>query len=101
MKQFTFTNIFDKKSYTVAAINDNFILCDDNAPAGQKCKYTVKVKPDNEYTFKVQKTQIKAINGAEGLVNYIERCYKDGIMECYVNTIIDVILTGKVKEAAA
>ena len=104
MKTYTFTNIFDKKSYTVAASDDNKLFClqDNEAAAGAKCKYWIKVKEDHErkYTYKIQKTQIRAINGAAGLVDFIEWAYTDNICECGVNIIIKAILEGKVKEAA-
>ena len=59
MKTYTFTNIFDKKSYTVAASDDNKLFClqDNEAAAGAKCKYWIKVKEDHEFTYKIQKTQ--------------------------------------------
>lgn len=34
---------------------------------------TYKVKEDSEFIYSVQKTQIKAINGAKGLFDYIDR----------------------------
>lgn len=33
--------------------------------------HKMKVKKDYEYTYKVQKTQIRAIDGAEGLFNFL------------------------------
>ena len=101
MKTYTFTNILDKKSYTVAASDDNRLFClqDNEAAAGSKCKYWIKVKDDHKYTYNVQKTQIKANNGAAGLVNFIEETYSTHLFECSVNAIIKAILEGKVKEA--
>jgi len=102
MKTYTFTNIFDKKSYTVAASDDNRLFClqDNEAAAGAKCKYWIKVKEDHEFTYKIQKTQIKANNGAAGLVDFIQEAYTLNYCECGVNIIIKAILEGKVKEAA-
>ena len=101
MKYYTFTNIFDKKSYTVAASNDNRLFClqDNEVPAGTKCKYWIKVKEDRKYTYQIQKTQIKAKDGAAGLVNFIQEAYTLNYCECGVNIIIKAILEGKVKEA--
>lgn len=33
---------------------------------------TVKVKPDDEYVFSIQKTQILAANGAKGLYIFLD-----------------------------
>jgi len=99
MRTYTFTNIFDNKSYTVAAVNNLFCLQDNTVKPGEKCKYWIKVKPDNKYTYSIQKTQIKAINGAEGLIDFVEDAYTNGILETGVNTIIKAILSGTVKEA--
>ena len=99
MKTYTFTNIFDKKSYTVCAIDNYFCLQDNTIPAGQKCKTWVKVKPDNKYTYCIQKTQIKAKDGAAGLVDFCKDAYTNGLFETGVNIIIKAILSGKVKEA--
>lgn len=35
-----------------------------------------KVKPDMEHTYKIQKTQIRAYGGAEGLYKHFEECLK-------------------------
>lgn len=101
MKLFTFTNIIDKRSYTVAASDNNTLFClqDNDAPAGAKCKYWIKVKDDSKFTYKVQKTQIRAKDGAAGLVDFIQEAYTSNIMESLVNAIINAILTGSVKEA--
>jgi hypothetical protein len=34
---------------------------------------TVKVVPDIEFVYKLQKTQVRAIGGAEGLYNFLDR----------------------------
>lgn len=100
MKTYTFTNIFDKRSYTVAANNNLFCLQDNTAAAGTKCKYWIKTKPDSEYVYKIQKTQIKAKGSAAGLVDFIKECYEKDFCQCSVNNIIKAILEGQVKEAA-
>lgn len=56
---------------------------------------TYKVTEDHEFCYKVQKTQIKAINGAKGIFDYIDRevtrntpLYENGIIpECTVNVL--------------
>ena len=85
--------------YTVAYIDDLFCLQDDEAAAGQKCKYFVKVEPDHNYTYKVLKTKIKAKDGAAGLFDFIRECYEIDILQCAVEVIIEKIITGYVKAA--
>jgi len=97
MNTYTFTNIMDHKQYTVAARDNVFILQDDTTPAGLPCKHCIKVKPDHEFCYKIQKTQIKANGGAAGLVDFIRECYEKKILESAVNKIIQAIMSGAVK----
>lgn len=97
---FTFYNILDKKHYTVASHGDLLCLQEDDAAPGSPCKHFVKVVPDYEYTYKVQKTQIKASGGVEGLINFMKESDKlDGLFICGINQIIQKILSGEVKAA--
>lgn len=41
---------------------------------GDKIKKAVRVKPDEEFTFKLMKTRINAKNGAAGLFEYMFQC---------------------------
>lgn len=44
---------------------------------------TVKVEEDNEYTYNVLKTKVKAINGIKGLYKHIlESMYVDSVFNC-------------------
>ena len=97
METYTFVNIFDKKQYTITYIGNKFCLCDDTTPAGLPCKTWIKVKPDHEFTFCIQKTQIKAKDGAKGLYDFIKECYQTNILETAVNKIINSIQTGYIK----
>lgn len=86
-------------NWTVAHSNNIFILQDDDATPGTKCKYCVKVEPDYSFTFKIMKTKIKAIGGAAGLCDFVKDCYTTDILQCAVEKIINAITTGYIKEA--
>ena len=96
---YTFKNIFDDHNYTIGYENDLFCVQCDDIPLGQPCKFWVKVKTDNEYTYKIQKTQIKAKGGSKGLFEFFKWCYKEDILESSANIIIKNIISGNVKSA--
>lgn len=98
MNAYSFTS-YTGHRWTIGYTGSRFVLQDDDAAPGTKCKYWVKVEPDHSYTFKIMKTKIKAKDGAAGLFDYIKECYTLDIMECMVEKIIDKIITGYVKAA--
>lgn len=44
---------------------------------------TVKVVEDREFVYKLQKTQVKAIDGANGLFNFIDKA----LFECFMDSM--------------
>lgn len=77
------------KMYTIAVYpgNDNAITvtCDGMTK-------TVKIVNDLEFTYKLQKTQIKAKNAAPGLFKFIDDCLYNHFMECSAWKILDYIM---------
>ena len=53
---------------------------------------TVKVVNDLEFTYKLQKTQVKAKNAAYGLYKFIDDCLYNHFMECSAWKILDYII---------
>lgn len=96
---YKFKNMFDDKNYTIGWDNDLFCVQCDDIPIGKPCKFWVKVKPDKEFTYKIQKTQIKAKGGAAGLFEFFKWCYREEILESAANIIIKNIISGNVKSA--
>lgn len=52
-------------------------------------KKVLKVVPDWEYAYKLQKTQIRAREGAAGLYKFIQDETKDGAQSCFVRRIVE------------
>ena len=53
-------------------------------------KKVLKVVPDWEYAYKLQKTQIRAQGGAEGLYNFIrDNCHKTDLFYCMIEKLIE------------
>lgn len=53
---------------------------------------TVKVKEDFEYSYKLQKTQIKAVGGARGLYDFIQRHVIDNFAMVYVTRLYNYVI---------
>lgn len=52
-------------------------------------KKVVKVKPDFDFCYKLQKTQIRARGGAEGLYKFIQKETEGGAQSCFVRRIVE------------
>lgn len=82
----------DGKMYTIAVYpgNDNAITvtCDGITK-------TVKVVNDLEFTYKLQKTQIKAKGAAPGLFKFIDESLYNNFGACLAWKIIDHIINMK------
>ena len=50
---------------------------------------TKKVEEDSEYTFKVLKTKIKAINGTKGLYTFINNCINKNFGTAWIEQIVN------------
>ena len=46
------------------------------------------VEANSLYTFKILKTKIEAINGIDGLLNFIENCINNNFGTCWIDNII-------------
>ncbi len=66
----------------------NVLLVQVDYPDGSFTKKCVKVDPDNEFTFKIMKTKIKAVDGAAGLYNFLVNCYEKNFMVCNANKVL-------------
>lgn len=55
---------------------------------------SVKVVNDNKYTYKIQKTQIKAHGGIDGLLKHFNYCITNNIaIDCWVIDPIEKIIS--------
>ena len=52
-------------------------------------KKIFRVVPDLEYCYKLQKTQFRAIDGAEGLYNFLKSETADGKQSCFARRIVE------------
>ena len=53
-----------------------------------------KVVDDMDYVFKIQKTQIKAINGAKGLFDRVNEAFTEQFMESTFRNMIKKVVEG-------
>lgn len=53
-----------------------------------------KIVEDYDYTFKIQKTQIKAMNGAKGLFDRINKSFTEQFMESTFRGLIKKVIEG-------
>ena len=53
-----------------------------------------KIVEDFDYVFKIQKTQIKAMNGAKGLFDRINKSFNEQFMESTFRNMIKKVVTG-------
>lgn len=72
------------KNFNIYKENDELIILDTKT----KQKKRKIVESNSEYTFKILKTKIKAINGIDGLLNFIEKCINDNFGTCWIDNII-------------
>lgn len=84
-------NIFNKDIYEVK-YNDS----DSNTLEFVLNNKSVKRKivEDYDYVFKIQKTQIKAMNGAKGLFDRINKSFNEQFMESTFRNMIKKVVTG-------
>lgn len=52
-------------------------------------KKIFRVVPDTEFCYKLQKTQIRAQGGAEGLYNFLKSETADGKQSCFARRIVE------------
>ena len=84
-------NIFNKDIYEVRYDDSGsntleFVL---NSKAVKR-----KIVEDYDYVFKIQKTQIKAMNGAKGLFDRINKSFTEQFMESTFRNMIKKVVTG-------
>ena len=53
-------------------------------------KHFYKVVSDDEFVYKIQKTQVRAIDGARGLLEFCRRCSHDG---AHSDSMVDIFIT--------
>ncbi len=61
--------------------------------SGEPHAWFYKVKPDSDYTYRIQKTQIKAHGGAEGLYKHFAECVTSNFaVDAWVVTPLEQII---------
>lgn len=60
-----------------------------NYTGGESVKKIIRVDEDIEFTFKLQKTKIRAAGGASGLVAWMERLIEKDFGICWVSKILN------------
>lgn len=85
----TYTNT--RGTFDFAAVENKLTVSrrPDNNGSGWE-KY-LPVIPDDEYTVKEQKTQLRARNGAPGLYAFMANAVRDNFMTAYVDKIIEIV----------
>lgn len=61
---------------------------------GDSVKKVFRVEDSSEYTFKCLKTKIKADKGADGLLNFMQKCKTSEFGLAYVRTILNFAWDG-------
>ena len=76
----------------VPTMNNNSIIVQKITPQykkGDVIKKVFKVENCDDFVYKVMKTKIKAIGGAEGFVDWMQKCKDENIMTCYVTNALN------------
>ena len=85
---------YEGNTYTIGYIGNR--LCIEKQTVGENTfvRNWYKVVDDSEFTYKIMKTQIKAIGGAYGLYKFFKRNIDDNFaIECWVIEPLNKILT--------
>lgn len=72
------------KNFNIYNEGKELVIC--NTQTNEIKRKTVENDP--EFTFKVMKTKIKAIDGINGLMKFIEECVTENFGTCWINNII-------------
>ena len=72
------------KDYKISLENNYLVIYSDLT----KETYKIKVINNSEYTYKINKKTISAINGATGLYTFIESCINKKFGLCWVDKIL-------------
>lgn len=75
-----------------AGLHNNAIIIQKITPqykSGDLIKKVIKIETCDEYIFKALKTKIKAIDGAEGLINWMRKCKDDNICTCRLEALLN------------
>ena len=103
MEYFEFTettiDMATRKQYKVAdwtvipaGLHNNAIIIQKITPqykSGDSIKKVIKIETCDEYIFKALKTKTKAIDGAEGLINWMRKCKDENICTCYLKNLLN------------
>jgi len=79
------------KDYYISQENNYLVIYSNTT----REKYKIKVIDNSEYTYKINKKTISAINGATGLYTFLKNCINKKFGLCWV----DKILTESIKRA--
>lgn len=83
---------YDGKQYIVGYIGNKLCIEKTNED-NSFIRNWYKVVDDSEYSYKIQRTQIRAINGAKGLFKHFKRCIDEKFaIECWVVDPLENIL---------
>ncbi len=81
-------NIYECRAY------QNILVVQVTRPDGSFTKKTVRIVPDTEFIYKLQQTQIRAIDGAEGLKKYLDKnsfdCFTSKVYKWIIDSMKEV-----------
>ena len=83
----------DVKTYERTLLGEYFFFMEGKALYIAKVggpAYLVKVIPSSEFSIKINKKSVSAIDGPEGVFRFVERAIRKDFMTCYVDAIIDI-----------
>lgn len=73
-----------------ANLDRDGLIVGKSEPESCEWKFRIfKVEDCSDFVFDLKKTKIRAIDGVEGLMKFMERETKDGIPSCFVNKILN------------
>jgi len=71
-----------------------YLLCIEKITSDKNIFVTIKVVNDYEYIYKIQKTQVKAQGGIDGLLKHFNECIIDNFaIDCWVIDPIEKIIS--------
>lgn len=84
-----FNYMFNGTRYTIAAVNDHVLA----VKRGKEFTHFFKITADNDYVYKIQKTQVKAAGGAHGLEKHFKECADNNFaVHAWFISVVDSII---------
>lgn len=78
----------DNRKISFTNIGNNTLLLQEDFENGTFRKKAIKISESVEFCYQIQKTQIKARDGAKGLYSYLVNCYENRFCEGLADKVL-------------